>query len=435
MKHIKLLVFSLALIVILAGSQSLVTVQAQPTTIFYDDGTAESCWIWLGSGGKYLVRFTAPFAPYRISGISFFVLQDPGPVKVRLLDGSRNETALDVNVDNVIEGWNTVNLTLSNTYLSDTDFYLGVENLQPEVPCIGADVFRPNDRSFMVSPIGDWASSLEVAQQEGSDTPNFDLMIRAMIDRAPDSDSDGLADFEESRLGTNPNVPDSDGDGLTDGDEVRQYRTNPARSDTDGDGLSDGMEVSQYKSDPLRTDTDGDGLSDGEEVNQYHSDPTKADTDDDGLTDQEETSTFHTDPTKADTDGDTINDSVEISRNLDPTKADTDGDGLDDSSEARRRTDPLLADTDSDFWNDSLDPLPLEPLIPNVVIVIAVVVIVGVLGFRILSGRRQQPPVVTTTYPQVTTEAPVPAMKFCVNCGSQIPQAAIYCAKCGASQT
>jgi hypothetical protein len=55
-----------------------------------------------------------------------------------------------------------------------------------------------------------------------------------------DSDSDGLEDSLETKLGTDPARADSDGDGLSDYEEHCKYRTDPAKKDTDGDGTPDG---------------------------------------------------------------------------------------------------------------------------------------------------------------------------------------------------
>lgn len=46
-------------------------------------------------------------------------------------------------------------------------------------------------------------------------------------EQAPDVDSDGLTDSEESRLGTDPNNPDTDADDIPDGLEVNSFKTDP----------------------------------------------------------------------------------------------------------------------------------------------------------------------------------------------------------------
>ncbi len=58
-----------------------------------------------------------------------------------------------------------------------------------------------------------------------------------------DQDQDGLSDFRESQLGTDPTKPDTDNDRVLDGEEVDLYGTDPKKADTDGDGASDGTEI------------------------------------------------------------------------------------------------------------------------------------------------------------------------------------------------
>ncbi|MEI7881849.1 MAG: outer membrane beta-barrel protein, partial [bacterium] len=88
-----------------------------------------------------------------------------------------------------------------------------------------------------------------------------------------DSDADGLTDDEENTIGTNPHDPDTDHDGLGDFEEVRKYKTDPLNPDTDFDGLKDGAEVYNYHTEPLMRDTDGGGVADGHEVIEDGTDP------------------------------------------------------------------------------------------------------------------------------------------------------------------
>ncbi len=155
-----------------------------------------------------------------------------------------------------------------------------------------------------------------------------------------DTDGDGLDDFDEFFLRTDPRNPDSDGDGLSDCQEERHSvrsecedpdfkgpydngtNTHPMKADSDpgpsrfkdrfnftdetatlrpndilfGDGLSDydewmGITIQVnggtrvVRPDPRMTDTDNDGLEDGEEILVFGSDPTVFDTDGDGCRD------------------------------------------------------------------------------------------------------------------------------------------------------
>ncbi len=106
-----------------------------------------------------------------------------------------------------------------------------------------------------------------------------------------DTDIDGLCDAAELRYGTDPNMIDTDGDGLSDkaelfgedGHDFSAYGCDPtvAEPDSDDDGLYDYEELIYYETDPNNIDTDGDSLSDkaelfgfnGLDLPSYGSDP------------------------------------------------------------------------------------------------------------------------------------------------------------------
>jgi len=103
-----------------------------------------------------------------------------------------------------------------------------------------------------------------------------------------DSDGDGLPDWYEILIGTDPSDKDTDDDNLEDGHEVFVYGCDPLRKDTDMDVLLDGDEVNIYGTDPVQQDSDHDGLMDGGEVLYFGTDPTNASTDGDPYDDRQE---------------------------------------------------------------------------------------------------------------------------------------------------
>ena len=213
-----------------------------------------------------------------------------------------------------------------------------------------------------------------------------------------DTDDDSVADGNERVRGSDPTVDDvadfsdMDEDGLTDAEESLGWlvpvvggtdyavKSSSSLPDTDFDGLPDFVER-DLRTDPNKSDTDGDGIGDYQEVGDlskylsiaalypnmgittantggYGTDPTKADTDGDTLTDREELIdgyrlslpgtttpiTVLTNPLFADTDLDGLTDGEEKARMTDPNNADTDGDGRKDGAEITVGTNPLIPD-------------------------------------------------------------------------------------------
>lgn len=157
-----------------------------------------------------------------------------------------------------------------------------------------------------------------------------------------DSDGDGLPDWYEEILGTDPNTSDSDGDGLSDEIELN-LGTDPTLEDTDGNGVKDGDE-----------DTDGDGLTNLEEI-ELGTRADLIDTDFDGLTDTEEVKIYGTNPCNPDTDEDGVSDYDEILLGLDPLNPTSDGITPDAERKFEQTTDDSVKDEilkQSDNWLD-----------------------------------------------------------------------------------
>jgi hypothetical protein len=130
-------------------------------------------------------------------------------------------------------------------------------------------------------------------------TDDFEKLFGTDIN-AVDSDDDGLSDaYETATSHTDPLSADTDKDGLTDNVEVARG-TDPGKAvipdavrqagfggldnvDSDSDGLSDAFEH-KVGSDALKADTDADGVNDALEVARGFN-PTSVDSDNDGLTD------------------------------------------------------------------------------------------------------------------------------------------------------
>ena len=125
-----------------------------------------------------------------------------------------------------------------------------------------------------------------------------------------DADKDGLIGYVEEMVGTDPQNPDTDGDGLTDYEEYALTGTDPLKASTGNDGVTDS-----------ERDSDGDGLGNRADID-LGTDPACYDTDGDGLSDGEEQKQYGTQPLEIDTDGDLASDGWEVSHGTDPLAAD-----------------------------------------------------------------------------------------------------------------
>jgi len=150
------------------------------------------------------------------------------------------------------------------------EFFLGTYELKKTSPCIDAAL-----------DIGSVQEDIEGRTRW--DAPHVAGSVADIgASEYADDDRDGLADYWEKTImggiGIMDGVADVDdegADGLLNYEEI-DLGTDPFRADTDGDGLLDGAEVHQHDTDPTREDTDNDGATDAYEV-QRGTDPNDPD--------------------------------------------------------------------------------------------------------------------------------------------------------------
>ncbi len=149
-----------------------------------------------------------------------------------------------------------------------------------------------------LSKYGEGSGNNEQVGKEDPDEEDPDE-DNPVVNLALDTDADGVPDYTEEAFGMNITSPDTDGDGVSDYDEIYKTWTDPIYADTDGDGIndaqddtdSDGLsnqEELRLGTGATRKDTDNDGLSDGDEVLKYLTNPLVVDTDGDEVSDGRE---------------------------------------------------------------------------------------------------------------------------------------------------
>jgi alpha-tubulin suppressor-like RCC1 family protein len=105
-----------------------------------------------------------------------------------------------------------------------------------------------------------------------TDSSTFRRIVNVEAKNWYDADLDGMPDWQEELIGSDPFDLDSNDDGLSDS-AAYQSGVSSTSADTDGDGIPNSTEVNNGTS-PLSADTDGDGVND--DVDHYPTDPTRA---------------------------------------------------------------------------------------------------------------------------------------------------------------
>ncbi|UJG40291.1 MAG: hypothetical protein K9W45_10675 [Candidatus Heimdallarchaeum aukensis] len=312
-----------------------------------------------------LIDIIQPFS----DGFYIFNFNKSLEVKTKV-EGSYSFTGAPVLAD--INKDNTLELIFVSDYRLLVFNYTGVENQNYERSI-------PYAYSNGISPIvfdSDSDSEIEIVYLNNYgkikifETNDFGLLPWLFKYSSPlhsvnnDYDSDGLLNYEEEIVGSDPLNSDSDSDTVYDGEEVNQYVMNPIIADlsldSDEDNLTNIEEVDIYLTNPLNPDSDFDGLKDGEEVLIYSTNPLSIDSDEDGLPDSFEVEYTFLDPNDADDaqldyDGDNLSNLEEYLYGTDPSNPDTDSDTLSDGDEIYRYfTNPIVPDADADYDGDGL---------------------------------------------------------------------------------
>jgi hypothetical protein len=191
-----------------------------------------------------------------VESVPFSVLNAPvynsGATEVESLFSVLNTPVYNSGVTEVESLFSVLNAPVYNSGVTETESLFSVLN----APVTASGISEAESVVFGVennvtAQSMKTSSALDApAASAAPATPAPVPSIGSSIDPLTDSDGDGVPDWLEILIGTDPLRPDTDGDGLTDFEELFVYHTNPLDPDTDGDGFNDGVEI-LFGSDPL----------------------------------------------------------------------------------------------------------------------------------------------------------------------------------------
>jgi len=171
------LLLLLMLLSVSHSTQPVALAAEDEVEIAYDDGHAESTWSKKEAGGFDAVRFSLPFRPAKLLAAKYYIEQKPAEFSFLFLGSDRNP-AYERKVTPSETGWFTVDLSDAEIVVWE-EFYVAMKWIVEEAPYLGADETGPDGRSFFVD--GKWSTYKEAHLAADNEDQDGDLMIRVTV--------------------------------------------------------------------------------------------------------------------------------------------------------------------------------------------------------------------------------------------------------------